>query len=185
MPFSTSRAFPARAAECPRNIPGTGVKVPGTPPRGFAARGWVRPTSKAIRSVRRFVGSGLPTVCTSQRAAGYPFRAECISALRPGRATFDRRHRNSLPTRAWVKISAHRQLSGPIVPVRDNLNVHKAAGLREFTASRDRPAIYYLPSYAPDLKPVESSDPCCNVAGSSASPSAPPPNTSTSASDAA
>ncbi|CAM5724378.1 hypothetical protein SCALM49S_07878 [Streptomyces californicus] len=37
----------------------------------------------------------------------------------------------------------------------DNLNVHKAAGLREFAASRDWRAIYYLPPYAPDLNPVE------------------------------
>ncbi len=35
------------------------------------------------------------------------------------------------------------------------LNVHKAAGLREFAASRDWLTIYYLPPYAPDLNPVE------------------------------
>lgn len=37
----------------------------------------------------------------------------------------------------------------------DNLNVHKAAELREFAAARDWLAIYYLPPYAPDLNPVE------------------------------
>ncbi len=37
----------------------------------------------------------------------------------------------------------------------DNLNVPRAAGLREFAASRDRLTIYYLPPYAPDLDPVE------------------------------
>jgi transposase len=41
------------------------------------------------------------------------------------------------------------------VLVWDNLNVHKAAGLREFAASRDWLTIYYLPPYAPDLNPVE------------------------------
>ncbi|WP_406447755.1 transposase [Streptomyces sp. NBC_00876] len=38
---------------------------------------------------------------------------------------------------------------------KDNVNVHKAAGLREFPASRDWLTIYYLPPYAPDLNPVE------------------------------
>ncbi|MEV7537002.1 transposase [Streptomyces hydrogenans] len=52
-------------------------------------------------------------------------------------------------------IAAHQQLGGPIVLVRDNLNVHKAAGLREFAASRDWLTIYYLPPCAPDLNPVE------------------------------
>ena len=52
-------------------------------------------------------------------------------------------------------IAAHQQLGGPIVLVWDNLNVHKAAGLREFAAARDWLTIYYLPPYAPDLNPVE------------------------------
>ncbi len=48
-----------------------------------------------------------------------------------------------------------RAIRGPIVLVWDNLNVHKAAGLREFAATRDWLTIYYLPPYAPDLNPVE------------------------------
>ncbi|WP_442810144.1 transposase [Streptomyces sp. NBC_01197] len=52
-------------------------------------------------------------------------------------------------------ISAHQQLDGPIVLIWDNLNVHKAAGLREFAETRDWLTIYYLPPYAPDLNPVE------------------------------
>ncbi|MEV5017643.1 transposase [Streptomyces sp. NPDC053782] len=39
----------------------------------------------------------------------------------------------------------------------DGLNLHKAAGLREFAASRDWLTIYCLPPYAPDLNPVEAS----------------------------
>ncbi|WP_455907808.1 IS630 family transposase [Streptomyces halstedii] len=50
---------------------------------------------------------------------------------------------------------AHQQLGGPIVLVWDNLNVHKAAGLREWAEGRDWLTIYYLPPYAPDLNPVE------------------------------
>ncbi|MDT0550347.1 transposase, partial [Streptomyces lonegramiae] len=52
-------------------------------------------------------------------------------------------------------VAAHQQLGGPIELVWDNLNVHKAAGLREVAASRDWLTIYYLPPYAPDLNPVE------------------------------
>jgi transposase len=52
-------------------------------------------------------------------------------------------------------IAAHQQLSGPIVLIWDNLNVHKAAELREFGASRDWLTIYYLPPCAPDVNPVE------------------------------
>ncbi|MFE4661946.1 transposase [Streptomyces hydrogenans] len=52
-------------------------------------------------------------------------------------------------------IAAHQQLGGPIVLVRDNLNIHKAADLGEFAASRDWLTIYYLPPYAPGLNPVE------------------------------
>ncbi|MER5966801.1 transposase [Streptomyces sp. NPDC002057] len=37
----------------------------------------------------------------------------------------------------------------------DNLNVHKAAGLREWAAARDWLTLHYLPPYAPDLNPVE------------------------------
>lgn len=37
----------------------------------------------------------------------------------------------------------------------DNLNVHRAADLREFAEAQDWLTIYYLPPYAPDLNPVE------------------------------
>lgn len=42
---------------------------------------------------------------------------------------------------------------GPIVLVGDNVDVHMAAGLREFAAFRDRLTIYHLPLYALDLTP--------------------------------
>lgn len=37
----------------------------------------------------------------------------------------------------------------------DNLNVHKAADLREWAEARDWLTIYHLPPYVPDLNPVE------------------------------
>ncbi|MFG2216768.1 transposase [Streptomyces sp. NPDC048685] len=76
---------------------------------------------------------------------------------RPRRDDGNRDGRKSFSWRDYrdLLIVAHQQLGGPIVLVWDNLNVHKAAGLREFAASRDWLTIYYLPPYAPDLNPVE------------------------------
>ncbi len=50
---------------------------------------------------------------------------------------------------------AYQRLDGPIVLVWDNLNVHLAAGMRQFIAGRDWLTVYQLPSYAPALNPVE------------------------------
>jgi transposase len=52
-------------------------------------------------------------------------------------------------------IAAHRQLDAPLVLVWDNLNVHLDARLRAFIAARDWVTSFQLPSYAPDLNPVE------------------------------
>nr|WP_239003515.1 transposase [Nocardia panacis] len=61
---------------------------------------------------------------------------------------------------AWIDyrdslIGAQRQLGGPIVVVRDNLNTRLTAGMRKFVAAHDWLRIYQLPTYAPDLNPVE------------------------------
>ncbi|WP_157228999.1 transposase, partial [Nocardia brevicatena] len=53
-------------------------------------------------------------------------------------------------------LDAHRRLGGPIVPVWDNLNVHRDAHLRAFIDGHDWIRCYRLPPYAPDLNPVES-----------------------------
>ena len=53
-------------------------------------------------------------------------------------------------------IAAHCQLpGGVIVLVWDNLNVHLRAELRAFTAAQAWLRVFQLPSYAPDLNPVE------------------------------
>ena len=53
-------------------------------------------------------------------------------------------------------IAAHRQLpGGNIVLVWDNLNVHLRAELRAFTAAQPWLRVFQLPSYSPDLNPVE------------------------------
>ncbi|MFW5420993.1 transposase [Nocardiopsis sp. CNT-189] len=74
-------------------------------------------------------------------------RAELRAAVTDARASPD-----ATTAICW---SSPQQPDGPIVPIWDNLNVHKAASLREFADSRDWPTIYYLPPYAPDLNPVE------------------------------
>jgi len=51
--------------------------------------------------------------------------------------------------------AAHLQLGDPIVLIWDNLNTHRAAGMRRFTAKHDWLTAYHLPAYAPDLNPVE------------------------------
>ena len=52
--------------------------------------------------------------------------------------------------------AAHHQLpGGVIVLVWDNLNVHLRPELRAFTAAQAWLRVFQLPSYAPDLNPVE------------------------------
>jgi DDE superfamily endonuclease len=52
--------------------------------------------------------------------------------------------------------AAHHQLpGGNIVLVWDNLSIHLRAELRAFTAAQPWLEVFQLPSYAPDLNPVE------------------------------
>jgi transposase len=77
------------------------------------------------------------------------YRPRRDDGRRDGRKSFSwKDHRDLL-------IAAHRQLGGPIVLIWDNLNIHRAAGPREFTEARDWLTIFYLPLHAPDLNPVE------------------------------
>jgi hypothetical protein len=51
--------------------------------------------------------------------------------------------------------AAHQQLGTPIVLVWDNLSRHTSAEMRRLLARRDWLTVFQLPSYAPDLNPVE------------------------------
>ncbi|KJY42379.1 DDE endonuclease [Streptomyces sp. NRRL B-1568] len=53
-------------------------------------------------------------------------------------------------------VRAHIQLGGPIVVVWDNLNTHLTAGMKRYAAEHDWLTVFQLPSYAPNLNPVES-----------------------------
>jgi transposase len=52
--------------------------------------------------------------------------------------------------------AAYQQLGGPIVLVWDNLGGHTSALMRKLVATRTWLRVYQLPSYAPELNPVES-----------------------------
>lgn len=52
--------------------------------------------------------------------------------------------------------AAHQQLGGPIVLVWDNLGGHTSSLMRQLVAARTWLRVYQLPSYAPELNPVES-----------------------------
>jgi len=59
-------------------------------------------------------------------------------------------------------IAAHYQLpGGNIVLIWDNLNVHLREELRAFTAAQPWLRVFQLPSYAPDLNPLEMGLPQC------------------------
>ena len=53
-------------------------------------------------------------------------------------------------------LAAHHGLSGPLVWVWDNLNIHLAPELADFAGqNRDWLRIYRMPAYAPELNPAE------------------------------
>ncbi len=52
--------------------------------------------------------------------------------------------------------AAHAQLGGPIVLCWDNLNTHLSAAMRALIATRGWLTVIQLPSYAPELNPVEA-----------------------------
>ncbi|WP_370347986.1 transposase, partial [Catenulispora sp. MAP5-51] len=52
--------------------------------------------------------------------------------------------------------AVHQQLGGPIVLIWDNLNRHKSPLMRRLITSRSRLTVFYLPTYAPELNPVEA-----------------------------
>jgi len=70
------------------------------------------------------------------------------------------RSRDERKSFAWTDyrdlvLRAHVQLGGPIVLIWDNLNVHRSTGMRQYAADHDWLTVVQLPSYAPDLNPVE------------------------------
>lgn len=59
-------------------------------------------------------------------------------------------------------VRAHLQLGAPIVLIWDNLNIHRAAGMRQFAADHDWLTIVQLPSTS-DLNRWKECGHCCDV----------------------
>ncbi|MGW6893157.1 IS630 family transposase [Streptomyces chartreusis] len=121
-----------------------------TPPtaRTWARRGHTPVIRVRGRSRRRISIAALTCYKPGERSR-LIYRPRRDDGRRDGRKSF-----------AWTDyrdllITAHHQLGGPIVLVWDNLNVHLAYGMRQFIARQDWLTVYQLPSYAPDLNPVE------------------------------
>ncbi|MEV8100146.1 transposase [Kitasatospora sp. NPDC085879] len=129
----------------------------------------VSATSRATRP-----GHPLPTAGRGHtpvvRVRGRSRRRISVAALccyKPGeKSRMIYRPRFHLPLKgarksfAWtdyrdLAVRAHIQLGGPIVLVWDNFNVHLAAGMKQYAADHDCLTVFQLPSYAPDLNPVE------------------------------
>jgi len=51
--------------------------------------------------------------------------------------------------------TAHQQLGGPLVVVWDNVNTHVSVKMRRLIAARTWLTVFQLPTYAPELNPVE------------------------------
>ncbi|MEU4970700.1 transposase [Streptomyces smyrnaeus] len=125
-----------------------GFSMPPPQAKTWSRRGHTPVVKVRGRSRRRISIAALTCYKAGERSR-LIYRPRKDDDRRDGRKSFSwRDYRDPL-------IAVHQQLGGPIVVVWDNLNVHKAGGLREFAASRDWLTIYYLPPYAPDLNPVE------------------------------
>jgi len=65
---------------------------------------------------------------------------------------------------AGLITAAHRELHAPVILIWDNLNTHISGVMRtRLEAHRDWLTVARMPSYAPDLNPVEMSLPQCEL----------------------
>jgi hypothetical protein len=121
------------------------------PPR---ARTWARRGHTPVIRVR---GSGTGHISAAGLACYRPgHRSRLIYRLHQYRG-----RKGETKAFTWTEYrdlltAAHRQLpGGNIVLIWDNLNVHLRAELRAFTAAQPWLRVFQLPSYAPDLNPLE------------------------------
>jgi hypothetical protein len=121
------------------------------PPR---ARTWAR---RGITPVIRVRGGGTGHISVAGLACYRPgHRCRLIYRLHQYRGRKGETRAFTWTEYRDLLIVAHRQLpGGVIVLVWDNLPVHLRAELRAFTAAQPWLRVFQLPSYAPDLNPVE------------------------------
>ena len=89
----------------------------------------------------------------------------CMRPGQPGRFFYRlREHRGRKGERrsmseadyAQLVTAAHRALGAPVILIWDNLNTHRSKKMRAFTGAHPGwLTVFRLPSYAPDLNPVE------------------------------
>ncbi|NRQ40928.1 transposase [Nonomuraea sp. NN258] len=108
-----------------------------------------------------------PTVTVSGKGSGRVNLAGLI-CLKPGQRTrliyrmlIYRRRKNERKgfgesDYARLLDAAHQQLGGPIVLIWDNVNTHVDALMRSLIDTRPWLTVFYLPTYAPELNPVET-----------------------------
>jgi hypothetical protein len=118
------------------------------------SRTWARRGHTPVIRVR---GGGTGSVSVAGLACYRPgFRTRLIYRLHEYRG-----RKGETKAFTWTEyrdllIAAHHQLpGGVIVLVWDNLPVHLRAELRAFTAAQPWLRVFQLPSYAPDLNPLE------------------------------
>jgi putative transposase len=108
-----------------------------------------------------------PVVRLSGKGSGRVSAAglACLKAGSPARFFFRlRQHRGRKGERrsmsesdyAALVSAAHRTLGAPVILIWDNLNTHRSRKMRRLAAARASwLTVFCLPSYAPDLNPVE------------------------------
>ena len=90
-------------------------------------------------------------VCLRPGARGHLFYRMRVHRGRKGE-----RRSMSEADYAGLIAAAHHQLRAPLIVVWDNLDTHVSAVMREFTGAHpDWLTVVQLPSYAPELNPVE------------------------------
>ncbi|MFJ8827648.1 transposase [Streptomyces sp. NPDC102467] len=122
-----------------------------TPPtsRTWSRRGHTPVIRVRGRSQRLFSIAALTCYKPGERSRLIFRPKRHVDHKRGGRRSFTRTDCRDLLT------DAHQQLGAPMVLIWDNLNVHLDARLRAFTDARDWITSIQLPSYSPDLNPVE------------------------------
>lgn len=145
--FSRAVSLPRSSSEVNIEPPGVTWPAPGQP--------GVRPRRDQVRVVVRVRGRSRRRLSVAALACYKPGERSrliyrpCPDARPDGRKSFSwKDYRDLIQT-------AHQQLGGPIVLIRDNLNTRLTAGMRRYIAERDWLTVYQLPPYAPDRNPAE------------------------------
>ncbi len=122
-----------------------------TPPtrQTLARRGHTPVVQLRGRSQRRFSIAALACYRHGRRSRLIYRPRRHLDHQRGGRRSFTWADYRDLLT------AAHQQLSGPLVLLWDDLNVHQDARLRAFIDTHDWITAFFLPPYAPGLNPVE------------------------------